>query len=431
MAFYTALTGLNGAQTELSTIANNIANVGTIGFKRSKVSFGDIITTNPQQNPARLIGSGTSVRAIAQQFSQGAPETSSSSIDMAINGQGFFIVKDAKGSGSASFTRNGNFTVTSDRFVVDSLGKRLQLFPTASDGSVRASDIASTIPARLPLTSGAPRATSLINLTVNLPASADVIAQRPVYTATNPYVFDRQNPATFNASTALTLFDSLGNPQDATVYYVKDSLPGATSPQHRWTARVFVGQQELTVGGTPGIPLAFDTNGALVSPTTPFTFDALVPARGGEPLSITVDHGRNASQIAAPFNAGRVEQDGFAAGQLESVTVASDGTLRVGFSNGEVQVMGKVAMAGFSNPQGLKQVGDAHYVTTPEAGTPITGEAGQNGIGSLLSGSLERSNVDLTTELVSLIAAQRNFQAAAKAIETDSQLLQTIVNIRS
>ncbi|MEI6419416.1 MAG: flagellar hook protein FlgE [Sphingomonadales bacterium] len=431
MTFYTALTGLNGAQTEMATIANNIANVGTVGFKRSKVSFGDIISTSPKQNPSRLVGSGTSVRGIQMQFGQGPMETSSSAIDMAISGQGFFVVKSPDGAGNTSYTRNGNFSVTSDRFVVDSLGRRLHLFPTSSDGNLRASDLGSTIPARLPLTSGAPKATSRIDLTVNLPADADVIANRPVYTAANPYVFDPTNPNTYNASSSQSVYDSLGNPLAATIYYVKDSLPSAGDPTHRWTARVFVGDQELSVGGTPGIPMVFNTSGTLTSPTAPFTFDTVPPPRGGDPLSITINHGNQTGQVAGPFSAEEQQQDGFPSGQLESVAVGSDGTLRVSFSNGEVQIMGKVAMATFSNPQGLKQVGDAHFVTTPESGVPITGEAGSNGIGNLLSGSLERSNVDLTTELVGLIAAQRNFQASAKAIETDSQLLQTVINIRS
>lgn len=430
MAFYTALTGLNGAQTELATIANNIANVGTTGFKRSRVSFGDIISTSPKQNPSRLVGSGTKVQGVLMQFGQGALETSSSATDLAISGQGFFIVKNPL-SGSISYTRNGSFKVTADRFLVDDLGRQLQLFPTSSDGSLRASDLASTIPAKIPLLSGEPRATSRIGISVSLPADAEIIRDKPVYTPANPYVFDAKNPATYNHSTSSTIFDSLGNPLAATIYYVKDAVPTAGDPTHRWTARLFVGEQELSVAGTPGIPLVFNASGVLTSPTTPFTFDILPPPRGGDPLSITIDHGNLTAQIAGPFAVEAKEQDGFAAGQLEAISLGSDGTVSIGYSNGQKQIMGKVALATFSNPQGLKQVGDAHYVGTPEAGDPITGEAGQNGIGALVSGSLERSNVDLTTELVNLIAAQRNFQASSKAIETDNQTMQTIINIRT
>lgn len=429
MAFYTALTGLNGAQAELSTLANNIANVGTHGFKRSRVAFGDIISASPLQNPNRVIGSGTSVRTIAQQFIQGAIESSESALDLAVTGQGFFVMKGGNNGNAISYSRNGAFSATADRFIVDAAGRQLQLFPTTTDGSVLTTDLASTIPARLPLQSGAPVASTSLQLAVNLPASAAIIPNSPVYTPSNPYVFDAANPATFNNSTATTLFDSNGNALAATIYYVKLSAPSGADPFHRWEARTFVGGNELNVGGTPGIPLEFDTNGILTAPTTPFAFDPLV-LPGAEPLTLSVDHGIATSQFSGGFSRTALTQDGVPVGQLESVAVDREGILRVSFTNGEVQALGRVALVNFSNPQGLKAIGDASYVTAPQSGEPIPGVAGASGFGGILSGSLERSNVDLTTELVSLIAAQRNFQASAKAIETDTTLLQTIINQR-
>ena len=430
MSFSTAMSGLNGAQTELATMANNIANVGTNGFKRSRVAFGDIIATTPLQNPARAIGSGTYVKAISQQFQQGAIETSDSSLDLAISGQGFFTVKAGQGDAETSFTRNGAFGVDADRFVVDSSGRRLQLFPTTTDGSVLTTDLGATIAARLPLTSGAPKPTSLIKLAVNLPASAVIIPDLSVYTPTSPYIFDRANPAKFNNSTSTTIFDSLGNPVPANIYYIKTAAPSGTAPNHEWTARVFVGTAELTVGGTAGFPMSFDSNGNLVTPTAPTVFDAFTLPGSGLTTGLTLDHGIATTQLAGAFARTSVEQDGFAAGQLESVAVDGSGTLRASFTNGEVQTVGKVAIANFANVQGLKAIGDARYVASPDSGVAITGEAGRNGLGSVRSGSLERSNVDLTAELVGLIAAQRNFQANAKAMETDSTLLQTIINLR-
>ena len=431
MAFYTALTGLSGATMEMSTIANNIANVGTTGFKRSRVAFGDIIAVSPLANPNRVVGSGTTVRAIAQQFSQGPTEASTSALDLTISGQGFFIVKSGPGGTQTNFTRNGSFGVTADRDVVDAQGRQLQLFQTTQNGAVLATGLDATIDAKLPLASGAPVPTTSINVSANLPADAPIIANSPIYTPTNPYVFDRDNPATFNASTSTTVYDNLGNPLAATIYYVKDSLPTVPDPVHRWTARVFVGDTELAVGGTPGVPMAFNAAGVLTAPIAPFAFDPITPPGSTAPLALSVDHGTATTQQAQPFSVAVIEQDGIPAGQLESVTVDSAGLLRASFSNGEVQTLGKVALANFSNPQGLKQTGDASWVLTPLSGEALTGEAGRNGIGSLLSGNLERSNVDLTTELVNLITAQRNFQAAAKSIETDNQLMQTIINLRS
>ena len=430
MSFFTSLTGLNAAQTELATVANNIANTGTNGFKKSRIAFGDIIASSPLQNPARVIGSGTSVRLVAQQFRQGAIETSDNALDLAISGQGFFTVKGGDGGAQVAFTRNGAFGVTADRYVVDAGGRRLQLFPTTSDGAILTNDLASTISARLPLTSGVPQATGTIKLAVNLPSDSVVIPDKPIYTPANPYVFDRNDPATYNQATSTTIYDSLGNPLAATIYYIKTGVPTAASPVHSWTARVFVGATELTQGGTAGVPMTFDSAGVLTAPTTPSVFDAFTPASGGQPQVLAVDHGIATTQQSGAFSVATITQDGFQTGQLESVSVDSGGRLQASFSNGEIQTLGKVAMAIFANPQGLKQTGDASYLTTPEAGPPITGEAGKNGLGSILSGSLERSNVDLTEELVGLISAQRNFQANAKAIETSSTLLSTIINLR-
>jgi flagellar hook protein FlgE len=429
MSFFTSLTGLNAAQTELATVSNNIANTGTNGFKKSRVAFGDIIASSPLQNPARVIGSGTAVKAVAQQFQQGAIQTSDNALDLAISGQGFFTVKGDGGT-SVAFTRNGAFSVTADRFVVDAAGRRLQLFPTTADGSMLTNALDRTIAAQLPLTSGAPQATSLVKLSVNLPASATIIPGKPIYTTANPYVFDRADAATFNQSTSTTVYDTLGNPLAATVYYVKTAAPSTLDPVHKWTAYTFVGGTPLTQGGTAGLALEFDTAGVLTSPAAAAVFDAFTPVSGGDAQVLAIDHGIATTQQAGPF-AATTSQDGFATGQLESVSVDTSGKLQASFSNGVVQVIGKVAMAIFANPQGLKQTGDASYLTTPESGVPITGEAGLGGAGTILSGSLERSNVDLTEELVGLITAQRNFQANAKAIETSSTLLSTIINIRN
>lgn len=430
MAFSTSVSGLSGAQTELATLANNIANVGTNGFKRSRVAFGDIIANSPLQNASRVVGSGTIVRGVIQQFRQGPMESTESALDLAISGQGFFAVKGFDGDALTSFTRNGSFVVNADRYVVDNAGRRLQLFPTTNEGGIVSSDLGATVSARLPLASGQPQATGAIKLAVNLPADAAVIPDKPISTAATPYAFNANDPSTFNHSTSVTIYDSLGNPLAANIFYVKTGVPSVANPTHRWLAHVLIGTNELEVGGVRGIPLTFDTGGVLTAPTAPYQFDSLLPASGSQPIALSVDHGIATTQQSGTFSRATIEQDGFTSGQLESVAVDSSGALRAAFSNGEVQTLGKVAVAIFANPQGLKQTGDTSYAATPDSGPAITGEAGRGGIGSILSGSLERSNVDLTLELVGLIAAQRNFQANAKAMETDSTLLQTIINLR-
>ena len=431
MSFYTSLTGLNGAQTELATIANNIANASTNGFKKSRVSFGDIIATSPLSNPARIIGSGTSVRQISQQNAQGAIQTSDSALDMAISGQGYFTVKGGIGDADVSYTRNGSFSVDSNRYVVDASGRKLQLYPVTSDGSTKTTALASTVSAKLPLTSGAAQATGTIKVSVNLPSAAAAIPLKPIYTSANPYVFDRTDAATFNNSTSTTIYDALGNPMAATIYYVKTAVPTAADPTSHWTAHVFAGDTELTSGGMAGIGLTFDSGGVLTAPSTPSQFDAFTPATGGAAMVLSLDHGSATTQQSGPFALTTIGQDGVTPGQLDSVSVDQSGAVKASFSNGDTLVLGKVAVANFANAQGLKQTGNASYSATPDSGAALTGEAGTGGFGRILSGSLERSNVDLTEELVGLIAAQRDFQANAKAIETSSTLMQTIVNIHS
>ena len=417
MSFYTSLTGLNGAQTELSTIANNIANASTNGFKKSRVLFGDIISASPMQDPNRVIGSGTAVRSVAQQFQQGAFATSDSALDMAISGQGFFAVKGT--GGQISFTRNGAFEPTPDRYVVDGDGNRLQVFPTTSDGSVLTTALGSTHDLQLPLTSGVAQPTGTIQLSVNLPSSAAITT-----TAFNP-----DDKTSFSSTASLTIYDTLGNPQAATVYYTKTAVPTGTDLLHHWTAHVMVGGTELAVGGVKGVAMTFDAAGTMTTPTVATKFDSFVPDSGGGALTLSLDHGTATTQTSGAFAVAAKTQDGFAAGTLESLSIDTDGMVRISFTNGDIQIMGKIAVAMFSNPQGLKQVGNTTYVTTPESGRPVTGEAGTGGLGTVQSGSIEKSNVDLTEELVGLISAQRNYQANAKAIETDSTLLTTIIQI--
>lgn len=419
MSFYTSLTGLNDAQTELSTIANNIANAATNGFKKSRVDFGDIISASPLQDPKRVVGSGVAVRQVAQQFQQGAIATSDSALDLAISGQGFFTVKSPGGDNQVAYTRNGAFTVLADRYVVDGDGRRLQVYPTTADGSVLTTALGSTRSLQLPLTSGIPKATTAIKLSVNLSASSPVI--------TAP--FDPRDTATYNSATSLTVFDTAGNPLSASVYYAKTAVPSGADPLHHWTAHVIVDGAELTSGGTAGFDMGFDASGTLVSPATPTAFDSFVPPGGGGALTLAVDHGVATTQQSGPFAVNVRTQDGFATGRLESVAVDGDGTVRSSFTNGDIQILGQVAVALFSNPQGLKQLGNATYLTSPEAGPALMGVASLDGLGAVKSGSIEKSNVDLTEELVGLITAQRNYQANAKAIETGSTLLNTIIQI--
>ena len=246
MSFYTSLTGLNGAQADIAAISNNIANVGTTGFKRSRAEFGDIFATSPLQANSSAVGSGTIMKSIKQQFTQGNIESSLNALDLSISGQGFFALKPSLTSTQTVYTRNGAFSVNNDRYVVDAQGQLLQVFPVNADGSVIATGISSAKNLQLPTTSGLPKASQTIQLGLNLPADATIIPAGKTYNANNPYVFDKTNPATYNQSTSITIYDSLGNATIATIYYVKTSNATEVSPTNKWQTHVFVGDREVT-----------------------------------------------------------------------------------------------------------------------------------------------------------------------------------------
>ncbi len=411
MTFSTSLTGLNAAQTELSSLSNNIANVGTSGFKKSRVEFGDIVTRSATQAPNRVSGVGVAIAAVRQQFAQGGYQTSSNALDLSIGGPGFFLVRSGGDrSDSLALSRNGAFAVDADRWVIDNEGRRLQILPTTPDGRATAIGADSLRPLRLPLRSGEPRPTTAIRFSVTLPAAASV----PVGS------FSPDNPASYNGATSTIAYDAFGNASTVTVYYRRlESPPGDTSKY--WEARILRGDAEIQPDPGPGpLVMTFDADGVLLDPTGP------VPTTGG----FTLSHAD--SRIAdGPLAIGFSEQDGYAPGRLEGVGVDLNGVVRASFSNGETIAIGKLALGNVPNPQGLRQNGNASWTLAPASGPLIVGEAGVDGFGTVSAGSLERSNVDLTEELVGLISAQRNFQANARAIDTASTLLQTIIQLRS
>jgi flagellar hook-basal body protein len=246
MSFYTSLTGLNAATAELGIVSNNIANVGTIGFKKSRAEFGDIFATSPLQNASSSIGQGVLLKGISQEFSQGNVAFSQNSLDMAIQGQGFFVLKPNLTSNQTVYTRNGSFRVNNDRYVVDSSGQYVQVFPVNDDGSVVATGLNSAKSLQLPSTAGLPRASSKIDLGVNLPADAEIIPQQEQFkSGAAVYRFDRNDPNTFNRSTSITVFDSLGNPSIATIYYVKVSNATIEDPTNKWQTYIYVGDREI------------------------------------------------------------------------------------------------------------------------------------------------------------------------------------------
>ena len=240
MSFYTALTGLNGSSADISATSNNIANVGTTGFKRSRAEFGDIFATSPLQNSSSSIGSGAILKGVKQQFTQGNIASSLNALDLAISGQGFFTLKPSLTSAQTVYTRNGSLNVDNDRYVVDSAGQYLVVYPVNEDGSVTAKDLLSAVPLQLPITSGDPKATSNISLGVNLPATAEVVTSRPEFTS-GGYNFNPNDPSTFTNSTSITIFDDLGNPTIATMYFCKTQAASTSDPTNKFDTKLVIG----------------------------------------------------------------------------------------------------------------------------------------------------------------------------------------------
>ena len=243
MSFYTSLTGLNSATAQLGVTSNNIANVGTTGFKRSRADFGDIFSTSPLQKSSSNIGQGVSLKQVSQEFSQGNVTTSGNSLDLAITGDGFFPLRSPDGLQEV-YTRNGSFLLNDQNNVVNSAGQRLLAAAVDSSGKADLSKLSVlNIP---PKTSGQARETTQIQLGLNLPADANVITAE----------FDRTNPATYNKSTALTVYDSGGNGYLATVYYVKTRGASPAMPESKWQSYVYVGNSKVT----PALMQAADKN---------------------------------------------------------------------------------------------------------------------------------------------------------------------------
>jgi len=423
MSFNTSLSGLNAASKDLSVISNNVANANSTGFKKSRAQFGDIYAVSAFGNSKTSTGQGVLTESVSQQFSQGNIQFTDNSLDLAISGQGFFAFQPALDSSQTVFSRAGALGVNKDGFIVNSSGQYLRALPVSSNGTLQSTSLATAKPLQLPVAAGAPQATQNVSLSFNLPASAKAPSNPFDPTASSP------DPSTYNQANSVQVYDSLGNSHTLTSYYVKTGTP------NEW--RVYQQVDNLPVNTNtspdPYQTLQFNSAGSLVS-KTPDPYNIKIPAAnlgtGASDLSINVGVSNDSTQYNAPFNMAQQTQDGNTTGQLTGISVGTDGLVRASYTNGQSVALGMVAVANFRNPQGLKQVGDNSWSETIDSGTPLAGQAGTGTFGKIQGGALEASNVDLTHELVSMITAQRNYQANAKAIQTDKTLSDTIINIR-
>jgi flagellar hook protein FlgE len=464
MSFNIALSGLNAAQKDLDVTSNNIANVNTVGFKESRAEFVDVYAASLLSSGATKVGDGVLTSEVAQQFSQGSIQFTNNSLDLAITGNGFFATVPEIDSLDTSYTRAGQFKLNSDNFVVNSQGGHLLGFPVNPDGSSSSVSISTTEPIRVPTASGAPTQTSEVDIRMNLPAGDS-------YISTAPGKFDHTDPLTYNHSTSVTIFDSLGDSHIMTYYFVKDDPTPAPGPDNPNEWMMFAAVDGLPIdladpigdaagdnriGGTVSGPLApggligarlvFNASGDFIS-QLPALADGGIVTRdftnhlpnGSDPSqTVLIDFNldplgpnpNEPTQFASNFEVTALEQDGLAVGRLTGIDIGKDGLVRATYSNGTSQPLSRIALVNFANEQGMSQIGNTGWKESIASGVGLAGEATTGTFGTINSSALEQANVNLTTELIDLISAQRNFQANSRALEVDNQLNQTILQIR-
>ncbi len=404
MGFQQGLSGLNAAARNLDVIGNNVANSNTVGAKAARAEFAEIYASSLVGGGSNSVGIGVQVAAVAQQFTQGDIATTNNPLDVAISGAGFFEVSD---DGMKTYTRNGQFKLDANGFLVTSQGQRLQGFMADTTGSLTQVNTDLFLRVNGVPPSGTTEATVQLNL--------DARAAVPIPP------FSMTDPTSYSGVTSTTVYSPQGQEHTMAMYFRKTG-------DNAWEVNASLDGTAFT--GNPVTTLSFDPTGVLTAPTAPVSISVPVgPAEGG-PLTMDLDLS-TLTQFGAPFTVTEMSQNGYGAGDLAGFSVAPDGTIQARYSNGRTVTQGQLTLVNFRNPQGLAPVGGNMWRETAASGTALTPQApGTGNLGVLQSGAVEQSNVDLTGELVNMITAQRVYQANAQTIRAQDQLLQTIVNLR-
>jgi flagellar hook protein FlgE len=431
MAFFTAISGLNAAAKNLDVTGNNIANANTVGFKGSRAEFSDVYAASVSGVSSIQAGSGVRVANVAQQFTQGNINATGNNLDLAISGEGFFSLGNSTTAEQpTAFTRDGEFKLDKDGYVVNNQGKYLMTFKP--NGTTVAAGFSTGVlqPLQVNANQGSPTASSTIDVSANLQSSQT----QPTVTTVNP-----ADPESYNHSTSLTIYDSQGNSHIASTYYVSQS---PTTP-NTWKAYLFVDGKPINVDGSAGvvpldgaqtsITMAFDTAGKLTT-VMPIAYGdiastTLDPNLNVDPLSLTFDF-TGTTQYSSVFSVNTLAQNGYPSGNLVGINIDDSGIAYANYSNGKSQPLGQIALARFANPQGLAKLGDTTWAQSSASGVRIDGVPGTGSFGKIQSGSVEASNVDLSAQLVQLIIGQQAYQANAQSITTEKTITETVLNIR-
>jgi flagellar hook protein FlgE len=408
MSFQQGLSGLNAASKNLETIGNNVANANTVGFKGSQAQFADVFASSITGSGAGQIGIGTKLAGVVQQFSQGNISASNNPLDIAINGDGFFRMS---ANGAISYSRNGQFQLDKNGFIVNSNGARLTGYTANSAGQLLTGN---AVDLQLNTATLAPKPTTKIDATFNLDSTQAVKGP-----------FDVTDATTYNNATSATVYDSLGASHTVQLYFVKTAA-------NTW--EVWKTDDSATPAAAPfQLPttLGFNPDGSLDAATTaamPLNF-TVAPDNGASTFTVNIDF-TGTTQYGAAFDPKKLDPDGYSSGALAGFNVGSDGIIIGRYTNGKSATLGQVVLASFTNPNGLQPQGNNMWVETSTSGTPRIAAPGAGNKGVLQASAVEDSSVDLTAELVNMITAQRVYQANAQTIKTQDQVLQTLVNLR-
>ncbi|AIR61652.1 flagellar hook protein FlgE [Cedecea neteri] len=416
MAFSQAVSGLNAAATNLDVIGNNIANSATYGFKSGSVSFADMFAGSK-------VGLGVKVAGVTQNFGDGTTTSTGRGLDVAISQNGFFRLVDS--SGSVFYSRNGQFKLDENRNLVNMQGLQLTGYPaTGTPPTIQQG--ANPVGLSVPNTLMAAKTTTTASQQINL-NSTDKL---PTVGTFNP-----ADANSYNKKGTVTVYDSQGNAHGMDVYYVKTA-------DNTW--QVYT-KDSSVAGSTPTSAgfMRFDNNGNLQGITAnaadpipnPNTLPTSINVttgvtNGATPATFALSFQNSMQQNTGSNNIVATNQNGYKPGDLVSYQINDDGTVVGNYSNEQTQLLGQIVLSNFANPEGLQSQGDNVWTASNSSGVALLGLAGTGNFGTLTSGALESSNVDLSKELVNMIVAQRNYQSNAQTIKTQDQILNTLVNLR-
>ena len=401
MSMNIGMSGLIATSEQMNSISHNIANVGTAGYKSSRTEFQDIYA--PEFGGGEM--NGVEVAAIRQSFKNGTTTPTGRNGDLAINGEGFFMVEN---KGQQMFTRNGVFNLDKDGNLVSSDGSHLQGYGVTGTGQIQTGTITD-----LTVETGdmPARSSTKVNMEVNLDANSPAIDS-------TTKKFDPEDPSTFTSSATTTVYDSLGAEHEVTQYYVKTA-------DNTWNVNYVVDGDKANIQKTT---LAFDANGKLpdLKPPATHSFDlAFTPNNGSSKQTIKFDVSET-TQFGKEFAITKNSQDGHAPGQVAGWYFEGDGRVFARYSNGQTKVQGQVSLARFPNQEGLQQAGNTRWTQSFSSGAALVGAAGTGQLGNVRTGMYENSNVDLSSEMVNLMSAQSNYQANAKTIKVAQEMTQIL-----